>query len=39
MTLQSTQQLDCPNCGKSQEVTTWQTVNVTLDPSLRELLA
>ena len=39
MTLQSTQQLDCPNCGNSQEVTIWQTVNVTLDPSLRELLA
>ena len=39
MTLDSTQDLDCPKCGHSQEVTIWQSVNATLDPSLRELLA
>ena len=38
MTLADTQQLDCPACGRSREVTIWQTVNVTLDPSLRDLL-
>ena len=39
MTLESTQELDCPRCGRSQEVTIWRSVNATLDPSLRELLA
>ena len=38
MTLESTQELDCPRCGHSQEVTIWRSVNVTLDPSLRALL-
>lgn len=38
MTMEATEQLECPNCGNLQEVIIWRSVNVTLDPSLRDKL-
>ena len=29
-------ELECPSCGHSQKVTLWDSINVTLDPGLRE---
>ena len=28
----------CPDCGQQQDVKVWKTLNVTLDPALREAL-
>ena len=28
--------IECPSCGHSQKVTLWDSINVTLDPNLRD---
>lgn len=38
MTKRSEQEACCPACGHTQDVTVWQSVNVTLNPDLRERL-
>ena len=38
MSKQSQHQIKCPECGKAQMVSAWDSVNVTLDPSLRDRL-
>jgi hypothetical protein len=38
MTLKRTIEVECPNCGAKQPATIWSSVNVTLDPELRQRL-
>lgn len=38
MSSSSTQTITCPNCQQQQSFTLWQSINVTLDPSLKERL-
>ena len=38
MSKQSQHEIECPECGKAQIVSVWDSVNVTLDPSLRDRL-
>ena len=38
MTQQRQIQVDCPNCGAKEKVIIYQSINVSLDPSLRERL-
>lgn len=38
MSLPQVQQLTCPHCKQSTEVTFWSSVNVTLEPQLKEKL-
>lgn len=38
MSLMSVRDLACPKCGHKQETEVWQSVNVSLDPKLREKL-
>lgn len=38
MTLKREEQLKCPECGKIQMVEVWSSINVTLDPGLKEEL-
>ena len=36
MTLVQEEQIECPECGHSQSVRIWQSVNVTLEPQLKQ---
>ena len=36
MSLNSTQKIYCPKCSNCQEFEIWESVNVTLDPKLKE---
>jgi hypothetical protein len=38
MSRSKTETIECPECGKSQEATIWESVNPSLDPALREEL-
>lgn len=38
MSKPSIENITCPQCGSGQEFTIWQSVNVTLDPELKEQL-
>jgi predicted RNA-binding Zn-ribbon protein involved in translation (DUF1610 family) len=38
MSRPSSVELQCPDCGNSQEITVWDSVNVTLDPDLKRQL-
>ncbi|MEJ5328560.1 MAG: CpXC domain-containing protein [Desulfobaccales bacterium] len=38
MTKLSSQMVQCPDCGQQQEVVLWDSINVTLDPELKEKL-
>ena len=38
MTMETTEQIECPECGNRQDVTVWRSINVSLDPSLRDKL-
>jgi hypothetical protein len=38
MSLMTQRPLECPHCKNSQEVTVWDSVNVSLDPTLKEQL-
>lgn len=36
MTMPQKEVIDCPGCGKKQKFTCWRSVNVTLDPDLKQ---
>jgi hypothetical protein len=36
MSLSTEQKITCPKCGREQAFTLWESVNVTLDPSLKQ---
>lgn len=38
MSLASQRELTCPYCGANQEVTVWESINISLDPELKEQL-
>ncbi|MBU1086668.1 MAG: CpXC domain-containing protein [Candidatus Omnitrophica bacterium] len=38
MSLQNKVSVNCPECGSAQEVRIWQSINVDLDPGLKEEL-
>ncbi len=38
MSLEMSENVICPNCGRDHEVTFWSTINVSLDPTLRSSL-
>jgi len=38
MTMHSTTPVSCPGCGREQRFDVWQTLNATLDPTLRDRL-
>lgn len=38
MTLQRKEQIKCPECGNIQMVTVWSSINVSLDPMLKDEL-
>jgi len=38
MTLANSHELQCPKCGVAQKVTVWVTINVNVDPGLRDRL-
>ena len=38
MTMMSTEQLTCPECGHEQETPVWGTINVGINPALRDRL-
>ncbi len=38
MTIKTPRSYHCPKCGHAQEFLLWQSVNVTLEPHLREML-
>ena len=38
MSSSDTIDLPCPNCGNNQDITLWKSINVTLNPQLREEL-
>jgi hypothetical protein len=38
MTIQTSRSYHCPKCGHPQEFTLWQSLNVTLNPELKERL-
>ena len=38
MTQAASEQVECPACGREQEVTVWSSINVELDPELRTRL-
>lgn len=38
MSKMTPQDLQCPHCGNEQETMVWDTINVTLDPGLKEKL-
>jgi hypothetical protein len=38
MSMMDSQTLQCPKCGNSQEATIWHTINVGVDPDLKQSL-
>jgi predicted nucleic-acid-binding Zn-ribbon protein len=38
MTKERMEEIDCPKCGAKQTETLWETINVTLNPELKEKL-
>jgi len=38
MTKERMEEIDCPKCGRKQAETVWDTINVTLNPELKEKL-
>jgi predicted RNA-binding Zn-ribbon protein involved in translation (DUF1610 family) len=38
MSKSNNHEIECPECGETQEVTVWDSINVDLDPALREKL-
>lgn len=38
MSKMRSQELQCPYCGSKQEMTIWESINVSLDPELKEKL-
>jgi len=38
MSMMSHHEIECPECGKSQKVDVWRSINVDLDASLRDRL-
>lgn len=36
MSLNQTETVECPKCGKKSPFTVWNSVNVTLDPSVKQ---
>jgi hypothetical protein len=38
MSMEASETVSCPECNEEQEVTIWRSINVTLDPELREKL-
>lgn len=38
MTKMSKHEISCPNCGRQQTATVWESINIDLDPSFRQRL-
>ncbi len=38
MTIEMQVELNCPKCGDKQETTIYESINVSLDPTLKERL-